>query len=170
MQNSGKLLILGILTVALLLAGTAWWFRYQTTHRAANFWGPQAVHLIRDAPVVELCQFKLVEPKEPHYSALQPRFTDCRNISALPGITHLRNALLEDRSFRWPASPIRPGIEWKWVIIFRDESNGKEIDLYFSSDWTFVRGVDDTVLSAQPIADGLATMLDELVREPANSR
>ena len=49
---SGKLLILGILTLAALLAGAGWWFRYKATHQAARFWGPQAVRLIRDAPRV----------------------------------------------------------------------------------------------------------------------
>jgi hypothetical protein len=49
MRNSGKLLIFGILTVAVLLAGASWWFRYIATHRAARFWGPEAVRLIRDA-------------------------------------------------------------------------------------------------------------------------
>ena len=39
---SGKLLIIGILTVAFLAAGTSWWFRYSATHRAATFWGPAA--------------------------------------------------------------------------------------------------------------------------------
>ena len=37
---SGKLLIIGILTVAFVAAGTSWWFRYSATHRVAAFWGP----------------------------------------------------------------------------------------------------------------------------------
>ena len=49
MQLSGKLVIIGIVGVALAGAGAGWWFRYNATHRAAEFWGPQAVRLIRDA-------------------------------------------------------------------------------------------------------------------------
>ena len=49
----GKLLILVILGVALVMAGFSWWFRYNATHRAANFWGHVVAHAIRDAPQVE---------------------------------------------------------------------------------------------------------------------
>src|SRR5262245_54361840 len=108
MDKSGKLVILGIFALAVALAGASWWFRYTATHRAAEFWGPEAARMIRDAAIVKLCSLKMVRPEQPHYSALQPQLTDCRNISALPGITHLRNALLEDRSFRWPPLSIRP--------------------------------------------------------------
>src|SRR4051794_4880249 len=51
---SGKLLIIGILVLALVAAAASWWFRHNATHRAAKFWGPEAAILIRDAPNVEL--------------------------------------------------------------------------------------------------------------------
>ena len=44
---SGKLIILGILAVALLAAGISWVFRYNATHHAAGFWGSKAARLIR---------------------------------------------------------------------------------------------------------------------------
>jgi hypothetical protein len=54
MYYSGKLVIIGILAVAVASAAASWWFRYAATHRAAQYWGPETARLIRDAPTVEL--------------------------------------------------------------------------------------------------------------------
>src|SRR5215212_1559074 len=51
---SGKLVIIGILTIALTGAAVSWFFRYNATHRAATFWGGETATLIRDAPQVIL--------------------------------------------------------------------------------------------------------------------
>ena len=53
-EKSGKRLILGVVAACLVAAIASWWFRYAATHRAAQFWGSQAVALIRDAPHVTL--------------------------------------------------------------------------------------------------------------------
>jgi hypothetical protein len=163
MQSSGKLVIIGILGIALAAAGASWWFRYTSTHRAAQFWGREVAQLIRDASGIELCRLQIVEPVQPQYSALQSQLIDCHDISKLPGITHLRNALLEDRSFRWPTSSVKPDAPWKWVLRFQDESTKDEARIYFSSDWRYVLGRDDVILSTEPIATGLNTMFAELL-------
>jgi hypothetical protein len=157
---SGKLVIIAILSVALIAAGTSWWFRYTATSRAVRFWGPQAARLIRDAPVVELREYG----SQPDADFM--RLTNRRDISHAPGLVHLRNALLEDRSFKWPAEFAMPG-RWQWAIVFRDES-ANAATVYFTGDWEQVGSADhERTLSCQPISSGLAKFVEELPPEPA---
>jgi hypothetical protein len=153
MRNSGKFVILGILTVALASAAASWWFRYSATHEAAQFWGPQNARLIRDAPHVALVRLILSEPPT------------TRDISRAPGMLHLRNALLEDRSFLWEqgieAAPKNGG----WKLAFSDPATGEQFTIRFTTD---CRGaIDDSdprgrAVSTAPIAKGLREIFAEL--------
>jgi hypothetical protein len=166
-QNSGKLLIGAILAVAILLAGAGWWFRYEATNEAARFWGPHAVRLIRDAPGVELARGSQVS------TARQPGSS--RDVSQAHGLTHLRNALLEDRSFTGTKSiesrSMAPGTLFQggWSLVFHDPSRGEELTIFFPTDCTAVAfDADDgrRVASTGPIAAGLRRMFSELSPEP----
>jgi hypothetical protein len=170
MQSSGKLVILGILTVALASAAASWWFRYKATSQAVKFWGPTSARLIRDAPKVELYRWSSL-PASAFRSSFSRSYLESangRDLSNTPGLTHLRNALLEDRSYRWPAEPMTPD-GWGWVLVFREVAPGKAAILFFSRDWKFVGRPGGDLLSCEPIADGLAEMLGELAPtgEPA---
>ncbi len=148
---SGKWVIVGILAVALAAAGGSWLFRYTATHRTAEFWGPQAVQLIRDARIVRLV------PNE-------------RDVSSAKGLTHLRNALLEDRSFVWPATALQDGIEWKSGLAFRDVAAGTSAVLMFSSDFQHVRNDNtDQMLCCESIAEGLREMFAEFAAAGASA-
>src|SRR5262245_15088624 len=129
MRNSGKLLIIGMFVVAIAAAAASWWFRYEATHKAAQFWGPTAVILIRDAPNVELLELQPANeansPQWPPDLAAASQITighktwtirSRRDISSAPGLTHLRNALLEDRSFNWGAMESTRNEVWTTAI------------------------------------------------------
>jgi len=114
--------------------------------------------------------------------------TNRRDISSLPGLTHLRHALLEDRSYIWPPRPATRDDPWKWILIFRDERSGALRVLLFSPDWESVTlyGIRERksgaliftryevlspmVLSCKPIAEGLATMFADLSHGDSASR
>lgn len=165
MKASGKLVIIGILTVALASAAASWWFRYAATHRAAEFWGPRTAELIRDAPIVEL--YQLTPPAAFAQSSSRTAWfldsADARDVSSAPGLIHLRNALLEDRSYRWPPQPMHSEHRCRWVLLFRGEPQSEAAMLLFSPEWKHVRTPErNEILSCQPIADGLAKMLGEL--------
>jgi hypothetical protein len=154
MQQSGKLVIIGIVGVALAGAGAGWWFRYNATHRAAEFWGPQAVRLIRDAPQVTLQHHKS-KPSE-------------IDISNAHGITHLRTALLENRSYDWPRPEIslRSHVSMpRWALIFSDPSTNESIAIQFSDDCGLAELVSDKArgwaLSCSPIKAGLSQVFRE---------
>jgi hypothetical protein len=172
MNVSGKLTIVAILALALAAAAASWWFRYNATHRAATFWGP-ASRLIRDAKVVEFYQFKPSGRAETEIEELLRFFDtrfDARDVSSLPGLTHLRNALLEDSSYIWPPLPRTPKDPWRWVLVFRDEPGVSAAVLAFSPDWRLVTNCKDPLgknVSCEPIAAGLGKMLGELSSHPS---
>ena len=168
MRSSGKLLILAMVAVGLAAAGASWWFRYTATHQAAAFWGPEAARLIRDAHKIVLCRVA-ANDKDTDSSAdeiLLPddtarRVVDRRDVSAAPGITHLRNALLEDRSFRWPATSAISPVHWQWCLVFHDTSVDQVVYVWFSPDLnlaTHSLAAPDSphVVSCEPITGGLA--------------
>jgi len=169
---SGKLVIVGILLVAFTAAGTSWWFRYNATHRTAEYWGPKATRLIRDAPVVQFWQHEPPADLEMVRMAListdavvDP--TTIRDVASAPGLIHLRNALLDDRSYHWPIAAPSNGSRWKWVISFRDDRAREGVIVILSDDCKLLVDFNrpDQVLSCEPIASGLAEMIAEFMAE-----
>jgi hypothetical protein len=166
-QLSGKLVILGIVGAALAAAGTSWWFRYSATHEAAVFWGSARSHLIRSAPVVKLFRLDTSTESstvlEDEHAALD--FIGEADITKAPGLLHLRSALLEDRSFRWPETTTDTDVQrWQWALFFHHPSHRQMATLLFSRDWKLVTyPPGNRVLSCEPIAEGLATMLAEQI-------
>lgn len=198
---SGKWVILGILTVALAAATGSWIFRYNATHRAVEFWGPQPARMIRDAPRVDIFRLRTAE------AGLLPAFAriplqsnrtlygyDQHNISKAHGLAHFRNALLEDRSFEWPAEVPSSDPLWHWALMFwqspeRITSSGgplwiqKTMDsmhdkkqsvmtcILFTEDCTHATVTEPAngkVISCEPIAAGLREMFTEFTATGAN--
>lgn len=170
---SGKWVILGILALALAAAGGSWVFRYNATHRAVEFWGPQGAQLIRDAPTVLLQRLdddiKLTPtPQLRDKAALFDSMASApppMDISAAHGLVHFRNALLEDRSYRWPEAAVGPDDHWRWAMTFQSKDDRK-LTLIFSSDLHNVTKDCPPVeglrqLSCEPIARGLEEMFAE---------
>jgi hypothetical protein len=160
---SGKLVIVAILAAAFTAAATSWYFRYHATHRAARFWGPEAAVLIRDAPQVTL--YRKVESG-----------TD---VSHAPGLSHLRNALLEDSNFIWPTpdepSIIPVGDIQYWRLEFHDPNRGNTAAIQFTQDCRQAArlqlqqdGLSSwTPISTEPISAGLCAMFAEFSVDPA---
>jgi hypothetical protein len=153
-EKSGKRLILGVLVIGLAAAAASWWFRYSATHRAAEFWGPQAATLIRDAAHVTLRS--------------DASSDDPRDISNAPGLTHLRAALLEDSSFDWSAAG-SPDTNWDSSLVF-EESEGAEprAVILFSPDFHWVANgssgdpAKHVVATSSEFAAGLTKFFTEL--------
>jgi hypothetical protein len=184
---SGKLVIIGILAISLTGAGVSWWYRYSATHRAAEFWGPKGSRLIRDAPIVEFYEFERssqdpiamladtdldVEPKRQMAGAEVSRVVSRIDVSRARGMTHLRNALLESRSFDWSADPPND-IDWGSMLSFRQRNSNEALKIMFSPDFRWAsaspRGTID-VISCRPIGDGLVKMLGQFTAESPTAR
>ncbi len=176
MRVSGKLVIICILAVALAAAGASWWFRYNATHRAAEFWGGEDARQIRDAPTVALWRLNpppdstFLDESSGTYTLVHP--DDKHDISTARGLIHLRNALLDDRSYHWPPQPPAPGTRWKWSMVFRNNAAQDDTMLIFSADCKSVATFNrpNEVLSCEPIAAGLSEVFTEFETRPAPAR
>ena len=84
-------------------------------------------------------------------------------VSSARGLLHMRNALLEDRSFQWnrDQTPSHDQVQWRWILVFMSPQGGESV--YLSTDCDYLMKDDFRVLSCQPIAAGLAEMVDEMV-------
>jgi hypothetical protein len=162
MQNSGKLLIIGIIAAAALLAGAGWLFRYNATHRAAEFWGPRVARMIRDAPIVKyLERSPAVNPDR-----LGDPAAIGHEVSHARGLLHLRNALLEDRSFRW--SGVITTDDWRhWGLLFSEGEGSTPVVIWFSKDFRLAASEPAKGISCEPIATGLAEMFGEFAEDAA---
>ena len=158
--SSGKRLILGVFVVALAAAAASWWYRYAGTHRAAQFWGPQAAELIRDAPRVTL------RSDDPAIEGNNPADLP-RDISSAHGLIHLRTALLQDESYDWSAKGPADS-NWSSSLVF-EETEGAEprVVILFSPDfhWAANGSADDPAANAVATGPILAKGLHEFFAE-----
>ena len=176
-QISGKLIIIGVLTVSITAAAASWWFRYNATHRAAEFWGPKAARLIRDAPQVELIKLapstegdapeKTIELHGEKY-----KIATRVDASAAHGMTHLRNALIEDRSFGafGAAYEAPPPHYWRWALEFRDGDESATVLFPEDCGRATLQHGNGGIASCEPIAKGLREMFAELLLNDSKPR
>ena len=137
MQQSGKLLIVGILGVALAAAGFAWWFQFSRGQRALAYWGGETASIIRHGDAAELFLIatsgngESLEVDGQNYVMLREISLD-----AAPGFVHARHALIDDASYRWDDPP-PDAIVWTHAVAF-DNQQGQVV-------WTVI-SLDDGVL------------------------
>jgi hypothetical protein len=85
------------------------------------------------------------------------------DVSRARGLTHLRNALLEDRSFeRFDVVFESSAFFWQWALVFRDGKSSAT--LLFSEDCEFTSLSEGRggVASCAPISGGLLEMFAEM--------
>src|SRR3954465_13911206 len=101
MQVSGRLIILVTVGFGFLMAGGAWWYRYQESQRAAAFWG-EDVGLLTTAPKVELLELGGGPEGSAEGEQLAGRsVAKSIDLSEKPGLIHLRWVFAEDVNFQW---------------------------------------------------------------------
>lgn len=162
---SGKVVIVSILSVALLSAAVSWLFRYSATHGAVKFWGPEAATIIRDAPVVTV--YRAENFQDPATAAVmkQIKGTDFE-ISNAHGLTHLRNALLEDHNFDWSTVDNVPSqTSSKWGLMFADPKAGKSTTIWLSDDFQKVSRENDATMRSVTVDPIMAKGLREMFAE-----
>jgi hypothetical protein len=179
---SGKFVIMGILGLALVAASGSWLFRYNATHRAAEYFEPANVIAIRDAPKVTFATY--AEPLTlriptiwflpitfEQWLAEQPHTST--DVTSAHGLVHLRNALLEDQSYDWDADSTNPvpaaAAAWKHSLVFEDTTTGHRTYVLFAPESKLLKEADRTFpLSYQPIESGIAEMLAEFASLPVS--
>ena len=97
------------------------------------------------------------------------------DISDARGLVHLRNALLEDRSYDWSAKPTADP-DWNSSLVF-DVTAGAEprLVILFSPDFDWAaNGSPDAApppaISCYPISAGLKEFFNEILTESSANR
>ncbi len=163
MGQSGTKLVIAIGGLALALGAVSWWYRFESAHRATQFWGAEAAELIEEPSEVlglklesvpeenEVPEDAGIEFDHRHYATLlQIDLTEAR------GMVHLRHALMTDSSYLWMKRPKVPST-WRWMLKF---SQGDHYVLVLLSDdlATLGKSINSSpieVISCQPMAETL---------------
>jgi len=143
MWNRGKLVIVGILFVALLAAAFSAWYHYRGQHRAQEFWGTTSAVLIAKAPLAELLRLGesslASEDEEPEQESADDeapshptavafgnqhwKVLEVKDALAAKGIGNLRLALITDTTFEWDGSAGDKEPNWQYGLSFSDKRN-----------------------------------------------
>jgi len=144
MKNSGKLVIVTIVVVALGAATFAAWYQYRGQKNALDFWGTTSAVLIAEAPQISIFELGEAGPAEPdqdesetmveeeaespHPTSLEYADRAWKVLTVkpgheAPGIKNIRRALVQDTTYDWQATPSDVEPEWQYAIAFTDNRN-----------------------------------------------
>lgn len=137
MEKSGKWLVIAIFAIALGLGLFSWWFRWSATHRTAEFWGPEVARTIRDSKTITVAQLTNYELglTGPTADQVAANF----DASQAKGLIHLKQALLEDRSFAWGESASLDSFSPRWMLDFAPpsaSSSKSHVFVFFDETFT----------------------------------
>ena len=178
-SGSGKALIIGIVLVALLMSGYAWWHQKQKGRRTLEFWGSRIALRLRYGKEIELLQ--LTSPETSDESASGDTLgidgqswgiAQSKMISKAKGLVHARQALVFDPSYEWTAAPHKPPV-WQYALRFTDEVAGESdleattseqsngVVLLFDLEHSVAGTADGSRTVQITIADGLKKFFEE---------
>jgi hypothetical protein len=179
-QFSGNKLILAMCALAVAAAVVGWWSRYEATHRAAEFWGPEGAHLLRGPSQVELLELDGslmlhgVRVENATWRDDLPMSVR-HNITDAQGLSHLRSALVEDRNFDWDRSlaqearipPDSSGTDSRSIWALRFTAGGHALTVLLSGDFSRLGKLQAdeqivTWVSCRPLMVPLATYFKSL--------
>jgi hypothetical protein len=139
--------------------------------------------LIREAPVVHLVSVAPLNQENHvhdsnrafanHYHLDEGMWdiTGRLNISEAPGLTHLRNALLQDSSLRPAGDTAVAPSTWKWGLEFQSSLSGTVVVLFSPDCDVVLRHLpgrkNDRAEQIGAIADALRTVFDEWTKQRA---
>ncbi len=89
----GKLVVVGVMALAIGLGAFAVWFQWEQTRRCLGFFGSDVAAVIQSAPTVELWDLAS--------DGTRTWRTNTRDVTQAPGLVHLRRGLIEDVNYEW---------------------------------------------------------------------
>jgi hypothetical protein len=145
MWNRGKLVIVGILGVAVIAAGFSVWYHYRNQQRALKFWGPTTAMLIAEAPHAHAIVLDQAlggtsaddagsqapaepqagdAPREPpasiEFAGITWKGLHSKNVVPARGISNVRRALVLDMTYDWKSPPPLDDPQWQYALEFNN--------------------------------------------------
>ncbi|MCA9198251.1 MAG: hypothetical protein KDA87_11965, partial [Planctomycetales bacterium] len=102
--NQGRMVVIGMVVVALAAAIFAWTFRLSQGQQILTFWGADAASAIRLGSEVKLLQLEAgqIDSSNALVRSLNGMdWTAAIDISKTSGLVHARQALITDASYAW---------------------------------------------------------------------
>jgi len=128
MEGSGTKLVMVLVGLALAAGGASWFYQYEATRRATEFWGPEAATLIARPSQVEIRRF---EPPVTGTDSLwlTSALGAPQDLSKVRGMVHLRRKLIGDTSYSWDELVDPAQVSWQWRLEFAAENSSAMIVL-----------------------------------------
>ena len=160
MGPSGSKLVVTLGCLAFALGLASWWYRFESAHRATQFWGSEAASLIVEPGSVEAIGLQAqngrtggewIPQLEGYLIVSRTDLSDAR------GMVHLRHALVTDTNYLWNETAM-PTVLWRWALQFQEADDS--VLVLFSTDLaTLGKLTSDSptveVISCQPMAETL---------------
>ena len=139
MQVSGRLLVLVTFAISVAMAGGAWWYNYQQSRRAAEFWGAEGGLLVASE---KLTLVELGEPTDARRAIAGRAVVRETELAHKPGLVHLRHALAYDANFQWSERRSEPLAQSSWAYALRFAADERQLLILFSRDFTRLGNVE----------------------------
>ena len=168
-EFNGSWVIGGIMALGAAASIFAWLFQHYQTDESLAFWGSEAAQRIRLASQVELLQLGPADDPKSIERLTGPGIslgvTNKRDISQARGLTHARQALLQDVSYQYDRPPADCTGPFSIALRFSSESNSAT--LLFDLNCPRVRNLSTGAEArlGQRLTEGLKKFLGEQLDE-----
>ncbi len=179
MKNPGKLVIVGMIVVAVVAAAFSTWYHYRSAHHSLDFWGTTSAVLITGAEQVRIMQLDSAEPETAPDAEGEPAAVEfggrswtvqtAKAATAAPGLTNIRRALVQDTTFDWTRPPGADEPEWQYALEFSDGRNWATVLFDFDSDRIALTGARKTALLDRAASDEMRLFFLEQFSETSAS-
>lgn len=163
---SGRVVVGGMLLAAVVAASVTLWHHWSQGNRAVAYWGTSQAVEIRYAPQVELLTLApgtLPDQLEAVPAEGPATTTPGRDISAVAGLVHFRQALIQDASFGAAVSVAKANPQWEYAVQFKNPEKGTRTVVLIDVQGALVGALGrDEALDARPIGAGLRKFLADL--------
>jgi hypothetical protein len=129
-QIPGKILVLATFGIGVAMAAAAWWYNYQQSYRAAEFWGAHDAALLVGNSQLALLSLTNRPPDELLTGDSKAQVIAGRvavaeiDLSGKAGLVHLRHALTYDANFAWDQRRSTPETTTDWAYAMRFSKAG----------------------------------------------
>lgn len=167
MSHRGKLVILGMLVLAIGAGSFAIWYLRGLSARSTHYFGTRTSALILQAP--EVRALRLAPTGEEAGTSNEERIAisgqpytviQRRDASQANGLINVRRGLMNDASYNWSAPQPEQPADWQYGLEFRDES-GRAVVVFAPQEKRLMSAEAGESLDASRIAAGLEAFLYE---------
>jgi hypothetical protein len=159
-KNTGRIVILGMVVIALLAALYAQWHLYFDSRRALEYYGADASTLVQQSDHLDLLYLAPVTPelqarRLAEITILDETYvvTKMANIDKAPGVIHARTALLSDSNYDW-ISTANGSPNWVYAFQFRKNKSTAIVAFSPGSSQAILVGGKNAI-SIAPIAPAI---------------